>query len=133
MKSFTRNLVGSGIAPCVSLADIDPQYKVVDVSFMKVYGAVGTIPTFKLDPEIGLTESQFIDQISELNRQGRSVLIALGGDGIYIEGLGWIAQNNDNLKQEFIYHIADALANGTNGFTKIPHDKLALVDSIYSS
>ena len=220
-----------GVAPCVSLADIDPQYNVVDVSFMKVYGAVGTIPTFKLDPEIGLTESQFIDQVSELNRQGRSVLIALGGadahielrlgqeqdladeiirlveqygfdgldidleqaavtaadnqvviptalrivkdyyraqnknflitmapefpyltsggkyvpyitaldgyydwinpqfynqggDGIYIEGLGWIAQNNDNLKQEFIYHIADALANGTNGFTQIPHDKL---------
>ena len=118
MKSFTRNLVGSGIAPCVSLAYVDPQYQVVDVSFMKVYGAVGTIPIFKLDPGIGLTESQFIDQISELNRQGCSVLIA---------------QNNDNLKQEFIYCIADALANGTNGFTKIPHDKLALVDSIYSS
>lgn len=220
-----------GVAPCVSLAEVDPQYNVVDVSFMKAYGAAGTIPTFKLDPDIGLTESQFIDQISELNRQGRSVLIALGGadahielrlgqeqdlaeeiirlveqygfdgldidleqaavtaadnqvvipaalrivkdyyraqsknflitmapefpyltsggkyvpyitalegyydwinpqfynqggDGIYIEGLGWIAQNNDNLKQEFIYHIADALANGTNGFTKIPHDKL---------
>ncbi|GIU19838.1 MULTISPECIES: immunoglobulin-like domain-containing protein [unclassified Shewanella] len=220
-----------GIAPCVTLEEVDPQYNVVDVSFMKVYGAVGTIPTFKLDPAVGLSEAQFIEQISELNRQGRSVLIALGGadahielrngqeqaladeiirlveiygfdgldidleqaavtaadnqtvipaalrivkdyyreqgknflitmapefpylttggkyvpyitalegyydwinpqfynqggDGIYIEGLGWIAQNNDNLKQEFIYHIADALANGNNGFTKIPHDKL---------
>ncbi|GIU23408.1 chitinase ChiA [Shewanella schlegeliana] len=220
-----------GVAPCVTLTEVDPQYNVVDVSFMKVYGAVGTIPTFKLDPEIGLTEAEFIEQIGELNRQGRSVLIALGGadahielrsgqeqaladeiirlvevygfdgldidleqaavtaadnqavipaalrivkdyyreqgknflitmapefpylttggkyvpyitalegyydwinpqfynqggDGIYIEGLGWIAQNNDNLKQEFIYHIADALSNGTNGFTKIPHDKL---------
>ncbi len=220
-----------GVAPCVTLTDVDPQYNVVDVSFMKVYGAVGSIPTFKLDPEIGLSEAQFIEQISELNRQGRSVLIALGGadahielrngqeqaladeiirlvevygfdgldidleqaavtaadnqvvipaalrivkdyyreqgknflitmapefpyltssgkyvpyitalegyydwinpqfynqggDGIYIDGLGWIAQNNDNLKQEFIYHIADALVNGTNTFTKIPHDKL---------
>lgn len=220
-----------GVAPCVSLEEVDPQYNVVDVSFMKVYGAVGSIPTFQLDPEVGLSESQFIAQIAELNRQGRSVLIALGGadahielrngqeqdladeiirlvevygfdgldidleqaavtaadnqvvipaalrivkdyyrtqgknflitmapefpylttggkyvpyltalegyydwinpqfynqggDGIYIEGLGWVAQNNDQLKQEFIYHIADALANGTHGFTKIPHDKL---------
>ncbi|MGL4712084.1 MAG: immunoglobulin-like domain-containing protein [Shewanella sp.] len=220
-----------GVAPCVTLAQVNPQYNVVDVSFMKVYGAAGDIPTFKLDPAIGLTEAQFIDQISELNRQGRSVLIALGGadahielrngqeqafadeiirlvetygfdgldidleqaavtaadnqtvipaalrivkdhyrkqgknflitmapefpylttggkyvpyitalegyydwinpqfynqggDGIYIDGIGWIAQNNDNLKQEFIYHIANALANGSHGFTKIPHDKL---------
>lgn len=220
-----------GIAPCVTLAQVNPQYNVVDVSFMKSYGANGSIPTFKLDPAIGLTEAQFIDQISELNRQGRAVLIALGGadahielrngqeqdlaneiirlvekygfdgldidleqaavtaadnqivipaalrivkdhyrkqqknflitmapefpylttggkyvpyinalegyydwinpqfynqggDGIYIDGIGWIAQNNDNLKQEFIYHIANALANGSNGFTKIPHDKL---------
>ena len=52
---------------------------------MKVYGAVGTIPTFKLDPEIGLTEAQFIEQIGELNRQGRSVLIALGGADAHIE------------------------------------------------
>lgn len=220
-----------GIAPCVTLAQVNPQYNVVDVSFMKSYGANGSIPTFKLDPAIGLTEAQFIDQISELNRQGRAVLIALGGadahielrngqeqdlaneiirlvekygfdgldidleqaavtaadnqivipaalrivkdhyrkqqknflitmapefpylttggkyvpyinalegyydwinpqfynqggDGIYIDGIGWIAQNNDNLKQEFIYHIANALANGSHGFTKIPHDKL---------
>ncbi|GIU22522.1 immunoglobulin-like domain-containing protein [Shewanella sp. MBTL60-007] len=220
-----------GIAPCVTLTDVDPQYNVIDVSFMKVYGAVGSIPTFQLAPEVGLSEAQFIEQISELNSQGRSVLIALGGadahielsngqeqaladeiirlveqygfdgldidleqaaitaadnqtvipaalrivkdyyreqgknflitmapefpyltssgkyvpyitalegyydwinpqfynqggDGIYIDGIGWIAQNNDSLKQEFIYHIADALANGSNGFTKIPHDKL---------
>ncbi|MGL6121522.1 MAG: glycosyl hydrolase family 18 protein, partial [Shewanella sp.] len=220
-----------GVAPCVTLAQVNPQYNVVDISFMKVYGATGDIPTFKLDPAIGLTEAQFIDQISELNRQGRSVLIALGGadahielrngqeqafadeiirlvetygfdgldidleqaavtaadnqtvipaalrivkdhyrkqgknflitmapefpylttggkyvpyitalegyydwinpqfynqggDGIYIDGIGWIAQNNDNLKQEFIYHIANALTNGSHGFTKIPHDKL---------
>lgn len=220
-----------GVAPCVSLAQVNPQYNVVDISFMKVYGATGSIPTFKLDPAVGLSEAQFIDQIGELNRQGRAVLIALGGadahielrkgqehdlaneiirlvekygfdgldidleqaavtaadnqivipaalrivkdhyrkqqknflitmapefpylttggkyvpyinalegyydwinpqfynqggDGIYIEGIGWIAQNNDSLKQEFIYHISDALVNGTNGFTKIPHDKL---------
>lgn len=221
-----------GIAPCVKLDQINPQYNVVDVSFMKVYeGQSSAIPTFKLDPAVGMSESQFIEQIAELNRQGRAVLLALGGadahielrkgqeqafadeiirlvevygfdgldidleqaavtaadnqtvipaalrmvkdhyraqgknflitmapefpyltqngayipyirnlegyydwinpqfynqggDGIYIDGLGWIAQNNDNLKEEFIYHIADALSNGTQGFYKIPHDKL---------
>ncbi|WP_279152809.1 immunoglobulin-like domain-containing protein, partial [Photobacterium iliopiscarium] len=47
-----------------------------------------------------------------------------GGDGVYVEGPGWIAQNNDTLKEEFIYYIADSLVNGTRGFTTIPHDKL---------
>lgn len=47
-----------------------------------------------------------------------------GGDGIYIDGIGWIAQNNDALKEEFIYYIADSLSNGSRGFYKIPHDKL---------
>ena len=47
-----------------------------------------------------------------------------GGDGLWIEGVGWIAQNNDELKEEFIYYIADSLINGTRNFHKIPHDKL---------
>ena len=47
-----------------------------------------------------------------------------GGDGIWVDDVGWIAQNNDELKQEFIYYISDALSNGTRGFHKIPHDKL---------
>ncbi|MFA0555416.1 immunoglobulin-like domain-containing protein [Vibrio sp. 10N.222.55.A1] len=221
-----------GNAPCVTLDEVNPMYNIVNVSFMKVYDvADGRIPTFKLDPTIGLSEEQFIDQISELNKQGRSVLLALGGadahveletgderafadeiirlterygfdgldidleqaavtaannqtvipdalklvkdhyraegknflitmapefpylttggkyvpyidnlegyydwinpqfynqggDGIWVEGVGWIAQNNDALKEEFIYYISDSLINGTRGFHKIPHDKL---------
>ncbi|WJT09405.1 immunoglobulin-like domain-containing protein [Vibrio harveyi] len=221
-----------GNAPCVTLDEVDPMYNVVNVSFMKVFNtSEDRIPTFKLDPNIGLSEQQFIDQISALNQQGRAVLIALGGadahvelktgdeqafaqeiirltdkfgfdgldidleqsavtasdnqtvipaalrlvkehyqqqgknflitmapefpylteggkyvpyitglegyydwinpqfynqggDGIWVEGVGWIAQNNDALKQEFIYHISDSLSNGTRGFHKIPHDKL---------
>lgn len=220
----------NGIAPCVQLNQVNPQYNVVDVSFMKVYGS-NSIPTFKLDPAIGMSESQFIEQIAKLNSQGRAVLLALGGadahielrtgqeqafadeiirlvetygfdgldidleqsaitaannqtvipaalrlvkdhyraqgknflitmapefpyltanglytpylralegyydwinpqfynqggDGIWIDGIGWIAQNNDALKEEFIYYIADSLINGTRGYYKIPHDKL---------
>lgn len=221
-----------GNAPCVTLDEVDSMYNVVNVSFMKVFNtSEGRIPTFKLDPNIGLSEQQFIDQIGALNQQGRAVLIALGGadahvelktgdeqafaqeiirltdkfgfdgldidleqsavtasdnqtvipaalrlvkehyqkqgknflitmapefpylteggkyvpyitglegyydwinpqfynqggDGIWVEGVGWIAQNNDALKQEFIYYISDSLSNGTRGFHKIPHDKL---------
>ncbi|MDK9784203.1 DUF5011 domain-containing protein [Vibrio sp. B172a] len=221
-----------GNAPCVTLDEVDPMYNVVNVSFMKVFNtSEGRIPTFKLDPNIGLSEQQFIDQIGALNQQGRAVLIALGGadahvelktgdeqafaqeiirltdkfgfdgldidleqsavtasdnqtvipaalrlvkehyqqqgknflitmapefpylteggkyvpyitglegyydwinpqfynqggDGIWVEGVGWIAQNNDALKHEFIYYISDSLSNGTRGFHKIPHDKL---------
>ncbi|GAD77424.1 hypothetical protein VAZ01S_075_00180 [Vibrio azureus NBRC 104587] len=47
-----------------------------------------------------------------------------GGDGIWVDGVGWIAQNNDTLKEEFIYYISDSLSNGTRGFHKIPNDKL---------
>lgn len=219
-----------GIAPCIKLDQINPQYNVVNVSFMKVHGN-DSIPTFKLDPAIGLNESQFTAQIAELNKQGRAVLLALGGadahielrtgqeqafadeiirlvelygfdgldidleqtaitaannqtvipaalrlvkdhyrsqgknflitmapefpyltqsgayipyirnlegyydwinpqfynqggDGLYVDSIGWIAQNNDALKEEFIYYIANSLSNGTRGFYKIPHDKL---------
>ncbi|QFI39231.1 DUF5011 domain-containing protein [Moritella marina ATCC 15381] len=221
-----------GNAPCVELKTVNPQYNVVNISFMKVYDiAEGRIPTFKLDPTIALSEAEFIAQIDTLNSQGRSVLIALGGadahieltrgdedalaaeiirltdlygfdgldidleqaaitakdnqfvipaalkmvkehyrktgdnfmitmapefpyltangaytpylteldgyydfinpqfynqggDGLWIEGVGWIAQNNDALKEEFIYYIADSLINGTRNYHKIPHDKL---------
>lgn len=221
-----------GNAPCVSLEAVNPMYNVVNVSFMKVYNtADGRIPTFHLDPATGLTEQTFIQQIEDLNKQGRSVLLALGGadahvelrtgdehafaneiirltdhygfdgldidleqsavtaadnqtvipaalrivkdhyraqgknflitmapefpyltqggkyvpyidnlegyydwinpqfynqggDGIWVDGVGWIAQNNDALKQEFIYYISDSLSNGTRGFHKIPHNKL---------
>ena len=68
------------------LSQIHQDYNVIDVSFMKVYDtAEGRIPTFKLDPATGLTEAQFIQEISDLNAQGRSVLIALGGADAHIE------------------------------------------------
>ncbi|MCG7496595.1 DUF5011 domain-containing protein [Vibrio sp. Of7-15] len=221
-----------GTAPCIKLDQVNPMYNVVDVSFMKVYDtAEGRIPTFKLDLSIH-SEQEFIDSIKEMNNQGRSVLLALGGadahielqkgdeaafaqeiirltdlygfdgldidleqaaitaadnqtvipealkivkdhyrdqnknflitmapefpylvtngkytpyitalegyydwinpqfynqggDGIWVEEENaWIAQNNDDLKKEFIYYMSDSLINGTRGYHKIPHDKL---------
>ena len=76
----------AGNAPCMTLEETDPMYNVVDVSFMKVYDtAEGRIPTFRLDPAVGLSEAEFIEQIKTLNAQGRSVLIALGGADAHIE------------------------------------------------
>ena len=78
--------IKGGNGPCVELADVDPQYNVVNVSFMKVYDtAAGRIPTFHLDPDIGLSEEEFKAQIAELNAQGRSVQLALGGADAHIE------------------------------------------------
>ncbi|BBM04019.1 glycosyl hydrolase family 18 protein [Microbulbifer sp. GL-2] len=221
-----------GNSPCVSLEEINPMYNVVNVSFMRVESLSGDrIPTFKLNPNIGLSESEFISQVDKLNEQGRAVLIALGGanahialragdeksfaeeliritelygfdgldidleqaaieasdnqtvipaalrivkdhyraqgknfqitmapefpyltqggkyipyienlegyydwinpqfynqggDGIWVDGIGWIAQNNDALKRDFVYYMSDSLANGTRGFHKIAHNKL---------
>ncbi len=76
----------AGNAPCMTLKETNPMYNVVDVSFMKVYDTTeGRIPTFRLDPTVGLSEAEFIEQIKELNTQGRSVLIALGGADAHIE------------------------------------------------
>ncbi|SHO19317.1 Chitinase A [Moritella viscosa] len=75
-----------GNAPCVDLSEVNPQYNVVNISFMKVYDtAEGRIPTFKLDPTIGMSEAEFIEQINAMNSQGRSVLLALGGADAHIE------------------------------------------------
>ena len=48
-----------------------------------------------------------------------------GGDGISDTETGqWLPQNNDAVKEKFIYSIADAIANGKQDYIKIPHDKL---------
>ncbi|MDU8500112.1 glycosyl hydrolase family 18 protein [Pseudomonas syringae] len=49
-----------------------------------------------------------------------------GGDGVDAPGIGWLPQNNDILKKEFLYYLTDSLIHGTRGYTKIPADKLAI-------
>jgi chitinase len=221
----------SGNCPAVDLKDINSKYNAIMVSFMKVYpGQTSHIPTFNLDPAVGMTEAEFIDQIKQLNLQGRLVLISLGGadahialqntdvnklaeeiikltdrfgfngldidleqsaivaadnqqvipqalkivknhykqqnknfviamapefpylrkggsytpylesleglydwispqfynqggDGIYVEGVGYVAQNNNALKKDFVYHISKAIIEGDE-YYNIPHNKL---------
>ncbi|PCR93415.1 chitinase [Pseudomonas fluorescens] len=54
-----------------------------------------------------------------------------GGDGVWVpeanNGNGaWIAQNNDALKEDFLYYLTESLVTGTRGFTKIPADKFVI-------
>ncbi len=78
-----------GTAPCFPLKDINDQYNVIMVSFMKAYPKDANdkhpIPTFKLDTATGMSEEEFKQQIAELNKQGKSVLISLGGADAHIE------------------------------------------------
>ncbi|WKU22094.1 chitinase [Priestia megaterium] len=38
----------------------------------------------------------------------------------------WISEIDDKQKEDFLYYMFNSLANGTNGFPKIPHDKLVM-------
>ncbi|MBC1418797.1 chitinase [Listeria fleischmannii] len=50
-----------------------------------------------------------------------------GGDGVWVDETNqWIAQNNDTLKKEFLYYMADSFIHGTRGFLQIPANKLVL-------
>lgn len=49
-----------------------------------------------------------------------------GGDGVFVEGLGWIAQNNDAMKTDFLYYLTESLVTGTRGFIRIPADKFII-------
>ena len=62
----------------VELKDIPVEYNVVAVAFMKGAG----IPTFK---PYNQTDAEFRRQVGVLNKQGRAVLISLGGADAHIE------------------------------------------------
>ncbi|PNQ93369.1 chitinase [Pseudomonas gingeri NCPPB 3146 = LMG 5327] len=54
-----------------------------------------------------------------------------GGDGVWVPeangGQGaWIAQNNDAMKEDFLYYLTDSLVTGTRGFTRIAADKFVI-------
>ncbi|SFL47941.1 glycosyl hydrolase family 18 protein [Lactococcus garvieae] len=70
-----------GTARAINLTDIDRNYNVVDVSFMKASEG-NPIPTFK---PYNQTDEAFRKQVGQLNAQGRSVLLSLGGADAHIE------------------------------------------------
>ncbi|KAA5841307.1 chitinase [Pseudomonas chlororaphis] len=54
-----------------------------------------------------------------------------GGDGLWVQeannGKGaWIAQNNDAMKEDFLYYLTESLVSGTRGFTRIAADKFVI-------
>jgi len=54
-----------------------------------------------------------------------------GGDGIWVQEVNqgngaWIAQNNDAMKEDFLFYLTESLVSGTRGFTRIPADKLVI-------
>jgi chitinase len=49
-----------------------------------------------------------------------------GGDGIWVEGVGYLTQNDDARKEDFLYYLTESIVSGTRGFTRIPHDRFAI-------
>ncbi|ARP85096.1 glycosyl hydrolase family 18 protein [Bordetella genomosp. 9] len=50
-----------------------------------------------------------------------------GGDGVWVDHLNkFVTQENDALKEEFLYHLTDCLIHGTQDFTPIPANRLAI-------
>lgn len=44
-----------------------------------------------------------------------------GGDGIWVDELNaWITQNNDAMKEDFLYYLTESLVTGTRGYAKDP-------------
>ncbi|EAD5710539.1 chitinase [Listeria innocua] len=226
-KSSGKDGYQQGTSADIALKDTPKAYNVVDVSFMKGDG-VNRIPTFK---PVGINDSDFRAQVGALNKEGRAVLLTLGGadghvelkagdeqafaneiirqvetygfdgldidleqsaitagdnktvipaalkivkdhykaqgknflitmapefpylkpgsayesyltslanyydyiapqlynqggDGVWVDETNqWIAQNNDTLKESFLYYMADSFINGTRGYLKIPANK----------
>lgn len=48
------------------------------------------------------------------------------GDGVYVDGLGWLAQNNLEKKGDFLFYLTDSIIHGSRGYIHIPADKFAI-------
>ncbi|OHX20212.1 carbohydrate-binding protein [Chromobacterium sphagni] len=50
-----------------------------------------------------------------------------GGDGVWVDELNmWLAQSDDEHKEDFLYYLTDSLIHGTRGYLRIPADKFAI-------
>lgn len=100
------------------------------------YAAQGKNFIISMAPEFPYlrTTGSYLDYISAL--EGVYDFIApqyynQGGDGIWVDeangGAGaWITQNNDAMKEDFLYYLTESLVSGTRGYTRIPAAKFAI-------
>ena len=49
-----------------------------------------------------------------------------GGDGVQGDDAGWLAQNNEEKKSDFLFYLTDSLIHGTRGYIQIPANKFAI-------
>ncbi|EPU3937292.1 glycosyl hydrolase family 18 protein [Morganella morganii] len=49
-----------------------------------------------------------------------------GGDGIWIDNIGNLQQNNDEMKEDFLYYLTESIVTGTRGYIKIPPEKFVI-------
>lgn len=96
------------------------------------YAAQGKNFIISMAPEFPYlrTNGTYLDYITAL--EGYYDFIApqyynQGGDGIWVDEINsWITQNNDAMKEDFLYYLTESLVTGTRGYTRIPADKFAI-------
>lgn len=49
-----------------------------------------------------------------------------GADGVWVEELGNLTQNDDTVKEDFLYYLTESIVTGTRGYIKIPHEKFVI-------
>lgn len=49
-----------------------------------------------------------------------------GSEGVLVDDIGWIVQNSNATKENFLYYLTESLLTGTRNFIQIPHDKLII-------
>ena len=49
-----------------------------------------------------------------------------GADGVWVDGLGNLKQNDDSVKEDFLYYLTESIVTGTRGYIKIPHEKFVI-------
>lgn len=49
-----------------------------------------------------------------------------GGDGVWVDGVGWLKADDDEKKQDFLYYLTDSLVTGTRDYMRIPNDKFVI-------
>lgn len=49
-----------------------------------------------------------------------------GGDGVWVEGIGYLKQDDDAVKEDFLYYLTESIVTGTRGYIQIPHAKFII-------